>query len=102
MQMFERHHAAAAAALVALGDLTEMTDAAEPRAVENDELHAREMEAKAGVNARPERGMAIELPFDRHGFGIFGEGFVPADQWQRRKLTPLARRALGGWFRIFR
>src|SRR3546814_15771132 len=85
MQMFERHHAAAAAAFVALFDLPEMADAAEPRAIEDDQLHPREMQAKAGVDARSERRVAVELPFDRYRLRVLGEIFVPADERQRRE-----------------
>src|SRR3546814_15832783 len=90
MQMFERHHAAAAAAFVALFDLPEMADAAEPRAIEDDQLHPREMQAKAGVDARSERRVAVELPFDRYRLRVLGEIFVPADE-RRRSADRVAR-----------
>src|SRR3546814_11300701 len=85
MQMLERHHAAAAAGLVALVDPAEMADAAEPGAIEDDELHPREMQAEAGMDARPEGGVAVELALDRNRPGVGIERLVPSDERQRRE-----------------
>src|SRR3546814_5687262 len=51
----------------------------------SDLLHPREMQAKAGVDARSERRVAVELPFDRYRLRVLGEIFVPADERQRRE-----------------
>jgi pyruvate/2-oxoglutarate dehydrogenase complex dihydrolipoamide dehydrogenase (E3) component len=37
-----------------------------------------------------------------HPYPTLGEAYrKAADQWRRGKLTPLARRVLGAWFRLF-
>src|SRR5688572_14883265 len=83
VEVFERHDRAAAAALVAVLECTEVTDPGEPGAVEDDQLHPRQVQPEAGMDARSEGRVAIERTFDRHLLGLVVELGVPADDGQR-------------------
>ncbi len=63
-------------------------------------VHAGELIAEGAVAMTNRLGLSA-LGRTIHPYPTTAEAYrKAADQWRRRKLTPLARRILGGWFRL--
>ncbi|MDZ4673244.1 MAG: mercuric reductase [Gemmatimonadota bacterium] len=64
--------------------------------------HAGEMIGEAAVALTNRLGLGA-IGRTMHPYPTQAEAFrKAADQWRRTKLTPVARRALNAWFRVFR